>query len=229
MNKTGCLIIHGFGGSLEDIKPLAAVLKENGYLISCPQLKGHTGKRKDLKGVKYQEWIDSAEEDLKTLLTSCEKVYLIGFSMGGLIAVNLACKYNIAGIVTLNTPIYYWDIPKILSNIYRGIVNRDLRKMKFYLKASLSFPLSALFNFRLLLAKTKPLIKNVKCPAFIGQALDDDTVRKSSAEFIYRHISTKKKTLKFYKNSGHLILWSKESLQVIQDVRGFLDQKTFLP
>lgn len=221
--KNGCLIIHGFGGSVEDIKPLADALEEKGYKVFRPQLKGHTGKRKELKGVKYQDWIASAEEDLKALLSECDTVYIIGFSMGGLIAINLSCKYKIAGMVTLNTPIYYWDIPKILNNIFQGIVNRDFRKLKFYLQASRSFPISALLNFRVLLGKTKPLINKVKCPIFIGQALEDDTVRKSSAEFIYSHISTKKKTLKFYQNSGHLILWSRESSLVIQDVKDFLD------
>jgi len=36
--------------------------------------------------VRYSEWISSAEEDFVKLSNECDKIYLAGFSMGGLIS-----------------------------------------------------------------------------------------------------------------------------------------------
>nr|MDA8226948.1 alpha/beta fold hydrolase [Desulfitobacterium hafniense] len=178
-NRIGCLIIHGFGGNINEVEPLISYLIEQGYKVMAPGLKGHTGKREDLKAVKYTEWIASAETDLLALLSDCKKVYIIGFSMGGLIAVNLGLKHRISGIVTLNTPIYYWNIKRIIINIASDLVNRDFKYSKRYINSSKKLPFLALLNFRLLLSKTKPKVKALKCPIFVAQAINDDTVRKS--------------------------------------------------
>lgn len=219
----GYLLIHGFGGNIEELSPLALQLREEGNEVRCPQLKGHTGVRNDLKGVRYQDWISSAEESLKELLATCETVYIVGFSMGGLIGINLASRHQIGGMVTLNTPIYYWDAKRILSNIFLDIRKKDFKNLRLYFRSCNAFPLSALLNFRMLLNETKPLIKEVRCPVFIAQALEDDTVRKSSGIYLYENIVSQKKALKFYENSGHLILWSEIASQVIQDIRNFLN------
>jgi len=120
-HDTGCLIIHGFGGNYDEISPLADHLKSRGYKVACPALAGHTGRRCDLKKAGYTDWIKSAERGFLDLAHRCQTVYIIGFSMGGLIAFNLALQHKVAGIVTINTPIYYWDVRKILSNIVKGL------------------------------------------------------------------------------------------------------------
>src|SRR5690554_6482409 len=119
MNKTGskktkCLIIHGFGGGLHEIKPLAEYLTNFNYDVVCPVLKGHSASRRDMKKATYTDWIDSAESELLKLMKTGDDVLLIGFSMGGLIAFNLACKYDIKAIVTINTPIFYWNLFQVL-------------------------------------------------------------------------------------------------------------------
>lgn len=220
--KTGCLIIHGFGGNIEEIMPLAQRLTEEGYNVVCPSLKGHTGRRKDLKGVTHQDWIDSAELELQKLIGICESICLIGFSMGGLIALHLASRYEVAGVVTLNSPIYYWDIKRVMLNLWEDLKYKNPKNTKRYLQSIGKFPLSAMFYFRILLSKSKALMEKVHCPIFIAQALQDDTVRKSSAKYIYNHIAAKSKAVKYYDHSGHLILWSQAAGTVIQDVVDFV-------
>lgn len=219
----GCLIVHGFGGCLDEISPLASRLEEEGYQVICPVLAGHTGRRRDLKGVNYKQWVSSAEEGLKELLSTCEEVYLIGFSMGGLISLYLATRYKVSGVITLNSPIFYWDVKRIALNILEDIKLKKLDNTRRYLSSSKSFPISALFNFRILLSKAKPLLKEVHCPVFIAQALEDDTVRTSSASFLTKNIASQQKVTKYYEKSGHLILWSKSADQVINDVIQFVE------
>jgi carboxylesterase len=91
------------------------------------------------------------------------------------------------------------------------------------MRATVKFPLRALLNFSILLGSTKPLLNDVTCPILITQGLDDDTVRKSSARYIFDSISSDDKQLKFYKDSGHVMLWSHAADNVIRDIEAFLE------
>ena len=122
----GCLIIHGFGGGIFEIKPLADYLQNKGYIVVCPKLKGHTGIGRDMKSADYNDWIASAEEELINLMKKTQNIAIIGFSMGGMIAVHLACKYSIYTIVTINTPIYYWNILRYYINFSHKKLSEDV-------------------------------------------------------------------------------------------------------
>ncbi|WP_094545639.1 alpha/beta hydrolase [Petroclostridium xylanilyticum] len=220
----GCLLIHGFGGNVDEIRPLADFLTEQGYRVECPSLKGHTGKREDMKRCTYWDWIASAQEGYNKLQEKCDTLYLVGFSMGGLIAFQLVLNNRVDAVVTLNTPIYYWDLKRVIINIIEDLKVRKLNNIRRYIASFRSLPFNALLNFRLLLSRTKPILEEIKCPVFTVQALEDDTVRKSSATYIYGHIGSQCKKLEFYEESGHLILWSKAADRVIEDVSDFLEQ-----
>jgi len=221
-NKVGCLVIHGFGGNIKEVAPLAACLTNQGYKVFCPSLKGHTGRRKDFQGVVYNDWIASAEEGLLSLQADCDVVYIIGFSMGGLIAINLGLKHNIGGIVTINTPIFYMNIKRAFLNSVNVLIRKDIKTISRNLKASRTLPFSSLLNFILLVKATKPQIKGLDCPILVAQANDDPTVRKSSANYIFQRTGSQIKRLEFYDSTEHLILLSREGDLVIKHTIEFI-------
>lgn len=223
-NNKGFLIVHGFGGHLFEIEYLKNYLENKGYYIESPILKGHTGIRKDLGKADYNDWINSAEEGLIKLKERCDDIFLIGFSMGGLICINLALKYNIKGLVTINSPIYYWDIKKILSNIVSDIKNKKPNNIKRYIDSSLKFPVLSLINFRVLLYKTKQLVKNIKCPILVIQAMDDDTVKNTSGKYIYDNVCGNIKDIRYFEEGGHVILCSNTCEAVSKEIHNFINK-----
>lgn len=226
-DKLGCLIIHGFGGGTYQIKALDEDLNSNGYITSCPKLKGHTGNAKDMKNADYKDWIASAEKELIMLMEKTGKIAIIGFSMGGLIAVNLACKYDIKAIVTINTPIYYWNLKRVFLNIYDDIKNKRLNYVKRYIHAKKASPLISMINFLRLLNSTKSKLSNIKCPFLIMQTKDDDTTRLTSPDYICDNISSEVKTVKLYDKGGHLVLVDQYIEEVIVDIGEFLKKDVF--
>lgn len=226
-NDIGCLIIHGFAGNIDEIEPLNKYLLSKGFISTRPILKGHMGSRRDLAFVKYTEWIESAEKSFLELNSQCKKTIIIGFSMGGLIAINLATRYRTDGVITLNTPIYHWDIKRIMENILNDIKVKDYSNIKYYIKSATSIPFSAMINFKVLLRKTKPLLKHIKCPIFIAQGLIDDTVHYKSADYIYKNVSSKVKDIKYYKNTDHIICHSTENEDVFRDIESFIQDVYF--
>jgi len=225
-SSVGCLIIHGFGGSTDEVAPLSDYLSGRGFDTYCPRLKGHTGNRKDLAGSNYREWIKSAEDGLKNLAAGCERVIIIGFSMGGLIAVNLSMAYDISALVTLNTPIYYIDMKRVMVNLLEDIKSLSFSNLKKYVQVPLSVPVPAFRNFKAILSSTMPLIKNISCPVFTAQALEDDAVKWESADYIYRNTCSNSKVVRYYRNCGHIICHSPASGELFRDVEHFIRNVT---
>jgi len=220
------LLIHGFGGGVHEVSPLADHLISIGYEAVCPLLKGHSASKKEMRMVTYKDWIDSVEKELLRMRETSDDIVLIGFSMGGLIAFNLACKYKIKAIITLNTPIYFWNIHQAFLNIIDDLRNKQFYHCRRYFKETGNFPIKSLIEFLHLLRQTKPLLKNVNCPILVIQAEDDDTVKRKSVDYICQHLSSHKKSVKYFKKCGHLILLSPIAMQVMTCIEGFLhDQK----
>lgn len=223
-NQVGCLLIHGFGGDRGEVIALATHLEGQGYPVACPQLAGHTGKRADLRGVSYNEWIRAAEKSLVELDKECDSVILIGFSMGGLIAFNLALTHKPLCIITINTPIYYWDIKRIVQNVSDDIKTRKFFHTKRYIANSAKFPFSALDNFQRLLRKTKAILKENTSPLYVLQAIDDDTTRQDSAAYILKHVASDNKKVDYLNNSGHLMLRSPAATEAIAKITTYIAQ-----
>src|SRR5699024_12543210 len=62
--------------------------------IVIPALDGH-GEELDLEEASYETWLDETEQALIDLKANCDKLYVVGFSMGGMIAAYLAANYDV--------------------------------------------------------------------------------------------------------------------------------------
>jgi len=218
----GCLVIHGFGGSIREVEPLVAAMHQMGFVTSCPALKGHTGNKKDLTQCTWQDWIKSAEDELLCMQEQCDEVFICGFSMGGLIGMQLSLRYPVSGLVTINTPIMYLDIKKMIQNVIYDIRTGDYSNIRRYLKPSNRLPLKALINFRKLLQDTKKLIPFLSAPMLIAQAIDDDVVNHKSAGYIFTKAARAQKQVATYVRGGHVILLSDACHAVVKDITDFL-------
>lgn len=226
----GCLLIHGFTGSPFEVEPLAAHFKETtDWELAIPTLAGH-GDEDDLKGVSYEEWIESAEIELKSLQKRCESVYVVGFSMGGLIAGHLAAKYDVQKLVLLSTAAYYVNPKQMLSDVMEIVkdgLKGELQENDLFLryrKKILETPISATVQFQLLVKALRPSIEKIKSPTLIIQGESDGLIPKKSAEYLYETIASQEKELKYLPESKHIICHDVEKDQVIRLVDDFLRQ-----
>ena len=82
----GVLLIHGFTASPTELRPVGTHLHEQGFTVSGARLAGHGTDLGDLRATRWGDWIESAQSALEQLTTLCERVYVVGLSMGGVIA-----------------------------------------------------------------------------------------------------------------------------------------------
>ena len=108
-NAIGIILIHGFTSIPEQMKNLGIYLSEKGYTVKGVLLKGHGTTPKDLESTNYKDWIKSVEVEYTKMREKCKQLIVIGESMGGLIALNIASRFDIDSIVSIATPMRLKD------------------------------------------------------------------------------------------------------------------------
>jgi carboxylesterase len=98
---TGALLLHGFTGTPRDLAGLADLLHRNGMSVSVPRLPGHGTSGRDFLQSGWRDWLRSAVDAYLDLRARCTAVHVIGFSMGGILAVLLASQFPVQRLVLL--------------------------------------------------------------------------------------------------------------------------------
>ncbi|MUK89727.1 alpha/beta fold hydrolase [Ornithinibacillus sp. L9] len=227
----GCLIIHGFTGGPYELEPLTNYLKENtNWDILVPTLPGH-GKQLALENVTHKNWINTAEKSLLQLKEKYEEIYVIGFSMGGMIAAYLAAKYKVDKLVLLATARKYLSVKQMgvdLGDVIKDSFQGNLSQNKLYLnyKRKLgTVPLKANIEFLKLVRFTRKYLKNIKSPVLIAQGQMDSMVPYKTAYYLDKEIPSSKKEVVFFERSRHLICLGDDKDTLNRMVYQFLDKK----
>lgn len=150
--KTGCLLLHGFGGEPFEVHELARSLEIAGYKVATPLLPGHGLTADDFARSGYDDWLAGARQAYLELsdsvraaarlepvepvgsvgavktdimtdsfapgepVDSVDPVVVIGFSMGGLLCLELAGELRPAAVICIAAPLYpyrLWPLSKV--------------------------------------------------------------------------------------------------------------------
>jgi esterase/lipase len=224
----GCLCIHGYTGSPEEVQPLVDFLKKRtDWEFANPTLPGH-GDRLDLAGHYYQEWLATAELALLDLMKRNDRIYIIGFSMGGMIAAYLTAKYRIDQLVLLSAagkyvslPQMYKDVVEMAFDAWKGALRSNELFVRYQRKLKQTYFFST-FEFMKCVQFTRPFLQKVLCPVLIIQGEQDGMVPREAALFLDKEIPAHEKELVFLKRSKHLICHGDDRDELCHTVLKFL-------
>lgn len=223
----GCLCIHGFTGAPYEIEPLTDHLKnETDWIISVPTLPGH-GKDLELDDVKYEEWIKTAEEAYYELEKQVDVIYLIGFSMGGMISAYLAAKYHANRLVMLSPSRKYLSLIKMTMEASQLIKDRVIGEIEEnftyqnYKHKQGAIPTRAYIEFIKCMRETREYLSQVDCPTLVLQGIQDGLVPYRSAHYLDKEITGSVDVI-YYSDSKHLICLGDDKDVVIDAVYNFL-------
>jgi carboxylesterase len=101
----GALVLHGFTGCPQSVRPLAEAFAAAGYAVESPLLPGHGTSVDDMLATGFEDWSSAVEATYLDLAARCSHVVVAGLSMGGTLSLWLASRHpGIAGIVPVNAP-----------------------------------------------------------------------------------------------------------------------------
>jgi carboxylesterase len=105
------LLLHGFTGSPQGLRPWGEALRDGGHTVACPLLPGHGTHWRDLAGARAADWVRASEAALDDLAGRCRTVVVGSLSFGAALALHLAATRpeQVRGVVTVNAYLYHRD------------------------------------------------------------------------------------------------------------------------
>jgi len=197
-SETGVLLVHGFTGSPQSLRPWGTHLAAEGWTVIAPRLPGHGTSTKDLASTSGDDWYGEAEMGLVGLAERCSSVFVCALSMGGTIGLDLAVRHpqRVAGLVVVNGSVYSDDprarfapllgrLPFTVKGIGSDIADPSQRELCYE-----RVPLRSAAALLAYQASVRGRLAEVKAPLLLLCSRQDHVVAPGNTSFIAEHVSS---------------------------------------
>jgi carboxylesterase len=228
-NRTGVLLIHGFTGSPAAIRGLGEFLnRTQGYTTLGIRLPGHGTQVDDLRRPTWRDWITAVEDGLNLLHGMSDQVYVAGISMGGVLTLIAASRYQVKGVAALSTPYG-------LTGDWRVRFMRPISLFvpKFKKPAAVGNRAETSYAYFVphAIAEAAGLVKlmqeglpKINVPVLLIQSRGDKVVEPNALDLLNEHLTTPRKETLWLEKSGHVITLDVEREIVYERVAQFFKQ-----
>ncbi len=235
----GCLLVHGFVSAPQEMRWLGDQLNEAGFTVLGVRLFGHATHPSDLHRARASDWIASMEDGLYLLNGQCEKVVVIGLSMGGALALIAGGTLPVDGVVAISTPHTIPPYPKLnwlapllpsLRWVSAGLRNlpkpppldyHDPEASSDHLTYSV-FPTRAIPELAVLLEEMRRVLPDISVPTLLIHSHADRGVPHKNATTILDQLGTKRAKILTVHRSGHVITLEPERERVADSIISFV-------
>lgn len=224
--RRAVLIIHGLAGGTYDEEPLANYLQMNRkFDVFAFTLPGHDVK--DKRKATMDAWMKESERQLETLINAgYKKIYLVGHSMGGVIATHLAKEYKEVKKLVLVAPAF----TSIASKEEGGLITAlfkipDLVKTYSYnelLTRINKLPFSAEKEFFKLIETYRNDIYSITIPTMFVHGTNDQVVPVKSSIDIFEKLDNNSKIILLIKDYYHDVFKGNKVESINKEIRDFL-------
>lgn len=121
------LLLHGFPGTPAEMRPLGTVLRDAGWTVHGLMLPGLGADIATLEQRSVLDWSKAANNAMAELKRQHAVVLLIGYSMGGALALHTALEQPPTGLVLLAP---FWSFGEGWLRILWPVVNLLFRRVK---------------------------------------------------------------------------------------------------
>lgn len=230
--KKAVLVIHGLAGGTYDVEYLTNKMQSiSSFDVYAFTLPGHD---KVLQSkAKKEDWIISVEQQIEMLIgMGYKRIYVVGHSMGGILATHVAGKYKEVKKVVLAAPAFIHILSKENGNF-----NDKLKKAPEVIRGygigevvSRIFKMApiSMIEFLSLTKKYKDIPKNIRKPILIIQGLKDELVPIESSYYVYNNVLSRTKKLILYSNANHDLFRGVDNESVCKEIIRFLKYTPYL-
>jgi carboxylesterase len=232
--RDAALCLHGLTGTPYEIRPIGEALAAAGVRAVGPLLAGHGGDPEALARTSFGDWIDAVASAHRALCDRHERVFLVGLSLGGLLALHRAASANVAALVVIGAPLrlrtrlapflpiarYRWPyLPKRRGSDIRDAVARarhpSLRVM----------PTASAIELIRLQRRVRAALARVSAPLLVAHGRLDVTAHPDDARQIVAEVASPERQLHWLPNSGHVAPVDYDGAELSRAAVDFLTRK----
>jgi carboxylesterase len=236
----GCLLVHGFVSAPQEMHWLGERLNAVDFTVLGVRLYGHATQPSDLYRVRLRDWIASIEDGYHAISDHCEKIAIVGMSLGGALALVSSTSVPFKCAVIISTP--YQTIPYsqlsflqialpvigLLQILVKFLPKPppldfiDRQAAKDHLTYSV-FPSRGVLETHRLLARMRKVLPQLSIPILVIHSQKDRGVPMVNAESIIKSLEAAKVESLFIERSGHVILLEPERDRAAEAIVNFIE------
>lgn len=241
-NEVGCLVVHGFTGQPGEVRWLGQHLNRQGCTVYGPRLAGHGTHINDMASIRWREWYIDVLAAYNLLRARCDKVFVLGLSMGGALAAALASREAVDGLVTMSAIYEITDwrarVLGLLSPFMKSLPKQPPEEDPFQETVIAEqrargeepighpsypgYPLNGLRQLQGLLKFVRAGLSQISAPVLLIHSRTDDVVPFENLDRYVRAVGSADKQALILENSLHVITEDVEREVVFEAVSDFI-------
>jgi carboxylesterase len=185
---------------------------------------------------RWPDWLASVEDGYHVLRGACDRIVPIGLSMGGLLALVLSSRFDVAGVVPMSVPFHP---PDRRMRGARGRIDTDpvrrytagmpdwraLQAMATHLEYP-QYPIRGGLEVYDLIGEMRASLPRINCPVLIIHSRNDHSVPFEDAGHLQSHLGSPDTRIVSLENSGHVVKRDAERGRVFDEVSSFVRRLT---
>ncbi len=236
-----CLFLHGLGGGIYELEPLAERVHARGFTVSGFNYPGHDRPAPKMPPSRWEDWYARVLERYQALRAGGREVSVVGFSTGCQLALLLASEQPVKRLVLLSPYVrirhrwYYGarpeaylrslgrfltDVPRRPLSINDPSMRAEAEKVVFFR----TFSVRAVESAMELIERVRPRLASIEAPALLIQSMEDSVVDPDGAEHLHRQLGSRERELCWLRRSDHAVALDVERETVFQRTLAFLDR-----
>jgi len=234
--RTGCLLIHGFTGTPKEMRWMGDYLNLQGYSCLGIRLHGHATDPGDMIHSRWTDWTACVEDGYHLLRGSTDRIFLIGLSMGGVLALLMSTRLEVAGVVGMSTPYSLpREYPLWLLRIYSRFIryapkSKETPGASWFDKRAyvdhVSYPQNPIISvaeLKLLLTAMRAALPEVRKPVLLIHSRDDSYVLPQNLENLHTAlVNAADRTKLLVTGSGHVVTRDAARQQAFESTAEFI-------
>ncbi len=241
--KPAVLFLHGYLSTPQDFNDLPAILVEQGYPVRMALHPGHGRFPADLETVTASDYVSHALAEYDALQGQYGKVAVVGFSMGGALAAQLAferdpcavvllapcldIRYDIRRILPVRTinRLFAPHIPYVGRSEHFFCVNDRSAIGKYF--TYMFFPTQSAEQLCIVAETARNMASSRKsnCPILGIQSVNDTVVSLSATRAFFSSLEPDSSRLVLVSASNHMLCFDFDRTTVITEVTDFLPKR----
>jgi carboxylesterase len=226
----GVALCHGLTGMPGSMRPWGEALAAEGFSIRVPLLPGHGTRWQDANQVSWQDWYAELERSVDELRARCERVFVMGLSMGGTLVLRLAEQRgsDIAGVVALNASLFTTRKDAKLLPLARLLVpsfppvGNDINKAGAVEPAYDRLPTKAAYQLSKLWALTNADLGRITQPLLVLTSRHDHVVEPENSERLMAGAGSADKRQVWLEESFHVATLDNDFPTIVTESLAFV-------
>ena len=233
--EKGCLLLHGFTGTPDEMRPLGEMLAERGYTALCPLLPGHGTRVEDLAGTVWTDWFACALAAWDELGRTTKARVAAGLSMGALLALELAHERpaEVGALALLAPAMRLRNQRAAERSIWISRMRFLPRRLAIVAKRNAGrrtpsydeVPIRALASMIHLQRVIAAKLSAIRTPTLILEGALDATLCPSAGPLVLSALASERKSRKVFTSSGHVLTEDPDAPEVLAAVASFFDDE----